>query len=90
MSDAAGYSLYELLETLIHRVAWPSEGEKNKALDSVTTMRTVMLFGNMAELITCKHERTTYNPGVGHTTIGRSAFRNPGTNKCLDCGRNVG
>lgn len=52
----AGYDLYTLLDTMIDRLAWPSEAEKMAAHASVQKYRDVSLFGNMALIIQCLHE----------------------------------
>lgn len=52
---AAAYSLYDLLDILIDRVAWPTENERFAAHESVQAARDVNLLGNFAEGITCEH-----------------------------------
>lgn len=54
----AAYTLYEILRILIERVGWPSEAEKMRVLQSVSEAERVSLFGNMQQIIVCKHERT--------------------------------
>lgn len=74
----AAYTIYELLTTLIQRVGWPTEQEKVAALESVEHYRSVSLFGNMATLIECPHDRVT------------SAYSRNGTiNICVDCKKSV-
>lgn len=69
----AGYSIYELLHTLIERSAWPTETEKHTAHASVERMEAVSLFGNMAKIIECKHDDVSIS------------YR--GTSRCRQCGR---
>lgn len=51
----AGYSLYDLLRTLIERVGWPSEAEKRVALASVDRAEQAQVFGNLATMMACDH-----------------------------------
>jgi len=76
MSDAqgpAGYSLYDLLRTLVERVGWPTEVEKRVALTSIDRAESARLFGNIADQMACQHPEEAMAPsGV-----------------CADCGRQV-
>ena len=69
----SAYDPYELLETLIGRVSWPSQEEQAKAYESVKEYRSINMFGNLATQMACKHEE-----------INRQ-YR--GTSRCMDCGR---
>jgi hypothetical protein len=61
-SDAA-YDIYELLRTLIDRVAWPSEEEKLSATRSVTAFEQAGMFGNVAEQLRCEHPAEARHEG---------------------------
>jgi hypothetical protein len=71
MPGASGYSIYDLLRTLIERVGWPSEEEKRVALASVAELERTQVFGNLATSLACQHE-------TGETDTD---------GKCIDCGR---
>lgn len=73
MTGPAAYSLYDLLRTLVERVGWPSESEKNAALGSVDRAEQAQVFGNLASLMACEH------PEEARAASG----------KCADCGRQV-
>jgi hypothetical protein len=70
----AGYNIYEILTTLVERVAWPNQTEKIVVLESIEEMQEVNLFGNMSLRIECRHERTHQESYRDNTT-------------CVDCGR---
>lgn len=57
MSEDAAYSIFDILRTLVERVGWPTEAEKHVVLKSITRAESVGLFGNMATLITCPHDK---------------------------------
>lgn len=79
MPPAMGYDPYTLLRTLIERVAWPTEADKNAALESVNQYESIGMFGNLAKQMACKHPPE------------RIQVMNRGTSgKCMDCGREVG
>lgn len=52
----AAYSLYDVLRTLVERVGWPTETEKKLCLDSIAEAERMAIFGNLAQIMTCKHE----------------------------------
>jgi hypothetical protein len=70
----AGYSIYEVLRTLVERVGWPNEAERVVVLESIAEAERVSLFGNMATLIECQHVRTEQKSWKDNV-------------KCVDCGR---
>jgi hypothetical protein len=72
---AAGYDMYELLETIIRQVAWRNMAEMQAALASVAAARDCNLFGNMALMISCQHSRLK--------TAGLGLW------KCLECDRMI-
>lgn len=69
----AAYSLYDLLRTLCDRVGWPTEQEKNAAVTSIDQAERMQVFGNLAEMMACKH------PPEAMTPSGR----------CADCRRQI-
>lgn len=69
----SAYGPYELLRTLINRVAWPNMEEMQRALESVDEYEHMNMFGNLAQQAACKHEDVT--------TLWR------GGAICNDCGR---
>jgi len=73
--NGAAYSLYELFRVLIERVGWRSEAERVAALESVNLAESMGIFGNLAQMMKCPHERKSY-PARGVVN-------------CLDCGRRL-
>ena len=72
----AGYSLYDLLRTLIERVGWQDEQEKKVALQSVTEAEEMNIFGNLAAMMACPHDnvqrgRCTECGRIATITLGR-------------------
>ncbi len=59
----AGYTLYEVLRTLVERVGWPTEEEKRVVIESIAEAERVNLFGNMATIIECTHEDVPESTG---------------------------
>lgn len=57
----AAYSLYDVLRTLVERVGWPTETEKRACLDSIAEAESMGIFGNLAQIMTCKHDRGSTN-----------------------------
>lgn len=74
----AAYTLYEILKILVERVGWPSEAEKMRVLESISEAERVSLFGNMQQIIVCKHTATrSVSVGSGWATV------------CSDCGKRL-
>jgi hypothetical protein len=69
----AGYSLYDLLRTLVERVGWPTEDEKRVALASIDAAERMQVLGNLASMMACEHPEEAMSK----------------SGKCADCGRQV-
>lgn len=69
---AAALSIYDLLNHIIDNIPWRDESQRVLAKESVEEFKKVNLFGQMAEIVTCSHERIEQN------------YR--GSNRCIDCG----
>jgi hypothetical protein len=81
----AAYSLYDVLRTLIDRVGWPTEVEKRLCTESVNLAESMAIFGNLAQMMTCKHEPVYYTETRYVGGLGRVANFNG--NKCAHCGK---
>lgn len=59
----AAYSLYELLRTLVDRVGWPSEAEKQAAHHSISEAERLGILGNLAVDMVCDHPEDDRSAG---------------------------
>lgn len=73
-NPVSAYGPYELLRTLINRVAWPNMEEMQRALESVDEYERMNMFGNLAQQAACKHEDIHVVSYLGGAV-------------CNDCGR---
>lgn len=79
----AAYSPYDVLRTLIERVGWPSETEKRLCLESIALWESMAIFGNLAQMMTCKHELPRAPDSSGYFSGQRYG------NRCVHCGKGM-
>lgn len=54
---STAYTPYDLLRTLIERAGWPDETEKLLALAAVREWEGMQIFGNLASMYACQHDK---------------------------------